>query len=98
MTKTPAARHRDAVAALADITDPTERAKAAGDLTEAVRETAPAVARIRQESIKALRAAGLTYRKIGDELGIHFTRVKQIETGQSTGKWKKAADGPAADD
>lgn len=95
MTKKPATRHRDAVAALADIPDATERARAAGDMTEAMRETAPEVARIRQEAIKAMREENLSYRAIGELLGIHFTRVKQLETGESTGKWKRAAAKPA---
>lgn len=91
MTKKPATRHREAVAALTAIADPIERARAAGDMTEAVRDTAPEVARIRQEAIKELRAKPLTYRAIGELLNIHFTRVKQLETGESTGKWKKTA-------
>lgn len=89
MTKKPATRHRDAVEALSAISDATERARAAGEMTEAVRDTAPEIARIRQEAIKEMRAQKLTYRAIGELLGIHFTRVKQLETGESTGKWKR---------
>ena len=95
MTKKPATRHRDAVTALAAIEDATERARAAGELTEAVRETAPEIARIRQEAIRELRAQKLSYRKIGELLGIHFTRVKQLETGESTGKWKRTETTPS---
>ncbi|HEY3481857.1 MAG TPA: hypothetical protein VGL02_23410 [Streptomyces sp.] len=94
MTKKPATRHRDAVAALAAIPDATERARAAGELTETVRDTAPEIARIRQEAIREMRAQKLSYRAIGELLGIHFTRVKQLETGESTGKWKRAAAAP----
>jgi DNA-binding transcriptional regulator YiaG len=97
MTKKPATRHRDAVEALAAIPDATERARAAGEMTEAMRETTPEVARIRQQAIKELRAQKLSYRAIGDLLGIHFTRVKQLETGESTGKWKKATTQPTED-
>lgn len=97
MTKKPATRHRDAVTALATIQDPTERARAAGELTEAIRDTGPEIARIRQEAIQQMRADGLSYRKIGELLGIHFTRVKQLETGESTGKWKRAERTAAAD-
>jgi DNA-binding transcriptional regulator YiaG len=98
MTKKPATRHRDAVAAIKEIADATERALAAGEMTEAVRETTPEVARIRQDAIKEMRAQKLSYRKIGELLGIHFTRVKQLETGESTGKWKRAAAEPTAAD
>lgn len=62
-----------------------------------MRETAPEVARVRQEAIQAMRAENLSYRKIGELLGIHFTRVKQLETGESTGKWKKVAPKSAED-
>ncbi len=62
-----------------------------------MRETAPEVARVRQEAIQAMRAESLSYRKIGELLGIHFTRVKQLEAGESTGKWKKAASKPTED-
>lgn len=62
-----------------------------------MRETAPEVARVRQEAIQAMRAKNLSYRRIGELLDIHFTRVKQLETGKSTGKWKRAAPKPAED-
>lgn len=91
MTKKPATRIRDAVQALEAIPDPTERALAAGEMTDAVREATTDVARIRSEAIQALRADGLSYRVIGDKLGIHFTRVSQLEKGETTGRRKKPA-------
>lgn len=94
MARKPATRHRDAVEALAAIPDATERAKAAGEMTDTMRETTPRVAAIRQQAIKELRAEGKSYREIGEALGIHFTRVRQIESGESTGKWKRAASKP----
>lgn len=97
MARKPATRHRDAVDALAAIPDATERAKAAGDFIDATRETSPRVTAIRQEAIKQMRADGMTYRAIGERLGIHFTRVKQLESGESTGKWKRAARHPEAE-
>lgn len=92
MTKKPATRIRDAVQALAAIPDPTERALAAGEMSDAVREATTDVAAIRSGAIKQLRADGLTYRAIGEKLDIHFTRVKQLETGETTGRRKKAAE------
>lgn len=94
MARKPATRHHDAVEALAAIPDATERAKAAGEMTDTMRETTPRVAAIRQQAIKELRAEGKSYREIGEALGIHFTRVRQIESGESTGKWKRAASKP----
>jgi hypothetical protein len=75
MTKKPATRIRDAVQALAAIPDPTERALAANEMSDAVREATTDVARIRTQAIRDLRAAGESHRAIGEKLGIHFTRV-----------------------
>lgn len=91
MRKKPATRHRDAVAALHAIDDPIERAREAGELLQVIRETTPEVASVRQAAIQELRSKPLSYRAIGDLLGIHFTRVKQIETGDPTRGWKKSA-------
>ena len=91
MTKKPATRIRDAVQALAAIPDPTERALAAGEMSDAVRDATSEVATIRSQAIQQLRADGLTYRAIGEKLDIHFTRVKQLEKGETTGRRKKAA-------
>ena len=89
MTKKPATRIRDAVQALAALPDPTERALAAGEMTDAVRDATTEVATIRSEAIQQLRTNGLTYRAIGELLGVHFTRVKQLEKGETTGRRKK---------
>lgn len=92
MKKKPVTTLREAVTRLAAIDNPTQRAQEAGEMTTVIRdEVIPEVARIRQEAIREMRAQKLSYREIGDLLGIHFTRVKQLETGESTGKWKRAA-------
>jgi hypothetical protein len=91
MTKKPATRIRDAVQALAAIPDPTERALAANEMSDAVREATTDVARIRTQAIRDLRAAGESHRAIGEKLGIHFTRVRQLEKGETTGRRKQAA-------
>lgn len=91
MTKKPTTRLREAVQALAAIPDPAERAIAAGDMAPAAQEAVSEISRIRQNAIKEMRAAGLSHRVIGERLGIHFTRVAQLEKGDTTGRRKKAA-------
>lgn len=61
-------------------------------MSDAVRDATSEVATIRSEAIQQLRADGLTYRAIGEKLGIHFTRVKQLEKSETTGRRKKAAE------
>ena len=76
---------RDAVDAIVAMTDAQARAKAASDVLKLISEANGVLAKLRQEDIKTLRAAGLSYRQIGDAIGVHFTRVKQIESGVPTG-------------
>lgn len=98
MTTTPTDHIRAALDALAAIPTPTERALAAGEMADAVRDATTEVAQIRQGAVQEMRTAGLSYRAIGETLGIHFTRVKQIETGETTGRRKKqAAEEPPTD-
>jgi hypothetical protein len=76
---------REAIDAVTKLTDPKARAKAASEVLELMSEANGVLSRLRREDIKALRAAGMSYRTIGAAIGIHFTRVKQIESGQPTG-------------
>lgn len=76
---------REAIAAVVAITDPQARAKAASEVLELISEANATLSRVRREDIKAMRAAGMSYRQIGAAIGIHFTRVKQIESGVPTG-------------
>lgn len=48
------------------------------------------VAQLRREDVRALRAAGLSYRQIGPAIGVHYSRVKQIESGTPTGATARA--------
>jgi DNA-directed RNA polymerase specialized sigma24 family protein len=81
---------RDAVDAIAAMTDPQARAKAASEVLKIISEANGILAKLRQEDIKTLRAAGLSYRDIGKAIGVHFTRVKQIESGVPTGNSSRA--------
>jgi len=95
MTKKPTTRLRDAVQALAAIPDPEQRALEAGEMADAARDATSDIARIRAQAIREMRAQQLSYRQIGERLGIHFTRVKQLETGTVTGRRKPATTTPA---
>jgi IS30 family transposase len=57
-----------------------------------------ALAKLRREDIQALRAAGLSYRQIGPAIGVHYSRVKQIESGTPTGSTARARAAREADD
>lgn len=61
-------------------------------MTEAVRLATPRVAQVRQQVVRELRSQGMTYRAVGDLLGIHFTRVKQLESGEPATRWKQGAE------
>jgi DNA-directed RNA polymerase specialized sigma24 family protein len=76
---------REAICAVAAITDRQARAKAASEVLELISEANGTLSRLRREDIKALRESGMSYRQIGAAIGIHFTRVKQIESGAPTG-------------
>lgn len=86
---------RDAINAIVAIPDAQARARAASDVLKLISEANGVLAKLRQEDIKTLRAAGLSYRQIGEAIGVHFTRVKQIESGAPSGN---SARGRAAKD
>lgn len=80
-----AQRIRDAIDEITQIEDPQVRAKAATEALKAIHDGNSALAQARRDGIKELRAAGMTYRAIGPAIGVHFSRVKQLETGEPTG-------------
>jgi hypothetical protein len=80
-----------AIDAISKIDDPEDRARAATEALDLIHVANATLARIRRDDIKTLRAAGMSYRKIGEALGIHFTRVKQIEDGAPTGSARNRA-------
>lgn len=55
------------------------RAQAVFERAQDQREKASAA---RRESIKRAQAAGLSLREIGEETGLHFSRVAEILRGQ----------------
>lgn len=89
----------DTVSALAAADDPAERAKRAGRLLKEWPTQQARLRKIRQEAVKELRAQQMTYRAIGELLGVHYTRVKQIELGETTSgsrRKKQPANSPDA--
>jgi len=76
---------RDAIDAVTRISDRTARAKAASEVLELISEANATLSRLRRDDIKALREAGMSYRRIGTAIGIHHTRVRQIESGAAMG-------------
>jgi hypothetical protein len=76
---------RDELDAIASIGDRLERARAATGALQLLTAANGELARMRREDILALVAAGLSYRKIGEAIGIDGTRVKQIQSGRPTG-------------
>lgn len=80
-----AQRIQDVIDGITQIEGPQARAKAATEALELIHRANGVLSKLRREDIKTMRGNGLTYRAIADAIGIHFSRVKQIETGAPTG-------------
>jgi hypothetical protein len=76
---------KTAIDEIATISDPEERARVIGQALEILSAGNGTLAKLRREDVQAMRAAGLSYRVIGEAIGVHFTRVKQIESGVPSG-------------
>lgn len=76
---------RDAIATITAMTDPQARAKAATEVLELISEANGVLAKLRREDIVTLRAAGMSYGQIGNALGVHRSRIRQIESGLPMG-------------
>jgi DNA-directed RNA polymerase specialized sigma24 family protein len=81
----------DTVGSLEALTDPADRARRAAALLAEWPLQHSRLREIRQQAVLDLRGQGLSYRKISELIGVHFTRVKQIELGER-GKKEKAAE------
>jgi hypothetical protein len=86
---------REALKALEEIPDRVERAKALAVLLAEWPDHHADLRKERQRIVQEMRAEKMTYREIGEALGMHFTRVRQIESGQRGAKNrpKKQAEG-----
>lgn len=76
---------KNTIDAITRIKDPAERATIAGQALQALHDGNATLAETRRSAIIAMRAAGATYRDIGEQLGMHHSRVAQIESGKPTG-------------
>lgn len=85
--QTPEAKMNEALADIADIKDPVDRAKRAAAFMEAMRTKAmPRARQIRQEAVKELRAQGRSLAEVGSLLNLNRNRVQQISEGRTGGK------------
>jgi DNA-directed RNA polymerase specialized sigma subunit len=87
----------DAVGGVLGIPDRLERAAALAKLLEDWPDLHSQLREARKKIVEEMRSEKLTYREIGEALGMHYTRVRQIEKGQrgEKNRPKKKADPPA---
>ena len=75
----------DAIDALGQIADPSERAREVGAVLKNLPERNKALKELRQVAVlELLGREGATYRSVADELGVHFTTVQAIVKGHSS--------------
>lgn len=67
------------------VADPAERAAEIGKLFTALSGIYGELREMRQAAVLELRAAGWSYGKIGEKLGLHRNRVQQIAEGRTGG-------------
>jgi len=65
---------------IANIADPAERARAAGELLAEHQTAVTRLARIRRRAVAELRAAGLSYAEVGQKLGLTRGRIAQLKS------------------
>jgi hypothetical protein len=65
---------------IANITDPAERARAAGELLSEHQTAVARLARIRRRAVAELRADGLSYAEVGQKLGLTRGRIAQLKS------------------
>ena len=74
----------DAIDALKEISDPTERAREVGKVLKNLPDRNKSLKQLRQSAVLEMLAQdGATYRSVATELGVHFTTVQAIVKGHS---------------
>jgi hypothetical protein len=84
-TLTPAEHLIAAVAALATIPDPAERAQRGHELQDAMKASAPRVRALTDAAVRQQRDAGAPLAQIAAHLGLSVQRVSQMATGKHNG-------------
>ncbi|MFJ5089995.1 helix-turn-helix domain-containing protein [Streptomyces sp. NPDC088674] len=75
----------DAIDALKEIADPTERAREVGRVLKGLPDRNKSLKELRQAAVLEMLAQdGASYRTVADELGVHFTTVQAIVKGHSS--------------
>lgn len=87
---------RDAIQALGEIPDRLTRAKALAAMLAEWPDHHAYLREERQRIVREMRAEKMTYRQIGEALGMHFTRVRQIDIGQRGDKNRPKKEPPPA--
>lgn len=72
----------DAIAALKNIDDDAACIRATTDVLDEWPKQHAELRELRQERVLKLREQGKTWKEIGDLMGVHFTRARQIAAGQ----------------
>ncbi|WP_432124039.1 helix-turn-helix domain-containing protein [Streptomyces sp. C10-9-1] len=81
----------DTIDALGADGDAEDRARRLTALLDEWPDAHARVRSMRQQAVKELHAEGMSYRKIGELLGVSFGRVRQIIDGETAGAKKRKA-------
>ena len=73
------------IEALAQITDPAERAREVGRRMAEIPIWHQRLKEIRRAAVQEMREKGMSFADIGRELSLHRNRVQQIAEGRSSG-------------
>lgn len=84
MEPTPAELTHTAIAQVTALNDPEDRARNITQILKAVEDAK--LRDLRQEDLRALRDKPLTYKEIGEQVGLTTGRVEQIIKGRVTGR------------
>jgi hypothetical protein len=72
----------DATAALEEIADDADRAKAVTAILNEWPDRHARLREVRQQAVLRMKSEGKTWQQIGDALGVHATRAQQIAVGK----------------
>jgi|SRR5688572_23041425 len=85
----------DALKRVEEIDDPIQRAVAISEVLRDYEKRAPKLRDLRREAVLAMRAEGVSYRKIAAKLGVSLGTVQNIERGHGSAWGTKPRSKPA---